>query len=144
MRHGIFGRRLSRDSNARKALLVNLANALFDKGALTTTLAKAKFARPFVEKLVTTAKKNKLHRNRFLASFLEDKAFLKLTREISPGFAKRAGGYTRIVQLSPRKGDNTQLVKIELLPWEETSKGKQAKKLSGQKKNSPPVPEKKK
>ena len=70
MRHGIFGRRLSRDSNARKALLVNLANALFDKGALTTTLAKAKFARPFVEKLVTTAKKNKLHRNRFLASFL--------------------------------------------------------------------------
>lgn len=117
MRHQVFGRRLSRDTNARKALLANLASSLIMKGKVTTTLAKAKFVGPFVEKLVTKIKKNKLHKRRAIATLLTKKAFTKLVQEITPSLIDRAGGYTRIVRLGFRRGDAAEVARIEFVNW---------------------------
>ncbi|MBI2012684.1 50S ribosomal protein L17 [Candidatus Curtissbacteria bacterium] len=116
MRHKVFGRKLGRDINSRKALLSNLAGSLIVNGKITTTVAKVRFARPYIEKLVTQVKKNKLHLNRAIASRLTHQAFLRLTEEISPGFATRSGGYTRIVKLGPRTGDAALMARLEFLP----------------------------
>ena len=118
MRHQVFGKRLSRDIKARKALSNNLANSLIISEAIITTTAKAKFARGYFEKIITMAKKNRLNDNRKLASLLTGDAFGKLTNQIAPGFAKRAGGYTRIVRLSPRRGDLAPMAKLELVEWQ--------------------------
>lgn len=119
MRHGYFGRKLGRDTNARKALASNLASSLLEKGQVKTTLAKAKFARPYVEKLITQAKtRNDLHTSRVIASFLSKQAFEKLKTAIGPGFRERSGGYTRIVKLGKRVGDSAPLARLELLKVE--------------------------
>ena len=120
MRHRVFGRKLSRDINTRKALLANLATSLLEKGKLTTTVTKAKFARPYVEKLITSAKKDRLFANRKLASSLSPAAFKKLVEEIAPGFSERHGGYLRIVKQVSRRGDNAQMARLELLEWDKT------------------------
>ena len=124
MRHAIFGRRLSRDINARKALLANLASDLLEHGEITTTLAKAKFARPYVEKIITTAKQNQLYKSRRLASILSPGAFARLRSEIAAGFGNRPGGYTRIIRLNERRGDNAQMAKIQLVAMEKVEKPK--------------------
>jgi len=134
MRHGVFGKKLTRDINARKALLNNLANSLIENGQINTTVAKAKFAKPFVEKLITYGKKDKLHLDRYMASILTKSAFNKLTTDIAPGFKNRQGGYTRIVKLGIRKGDSSQLAKLELLEWEKIKE----KKIEKKKKNTKP------
>ncbi len=118
MRHSVFGKKLSRDINTRKALLNSLANLLIVHGELTTTLAKAKFARSYIEKLVSTAKKDKLYKNRILASKLSGSAFTKLFNEIGPGFKERKGGYTKITRLAPRKGDAVLMAKLEFVEWD--------------------------
>lgn len=116
MRHQVFGRKLSRDTNARKALLGNLTSSVLKTGQLETTLAKAKFARPYVEKLITYAKrKNDLRTDRYLASLVSKEAFSKLRLSIGPGFKSRTGGYTRIIKLVPRKGDAAPMARLELL-----------------------------
>jgi len=120
VRHRVFGRKLSRDINARKALLANLATSLLEKGKLTTTVAKAKFARPYVEKLITSAKKDRLFANRKLAASLSSVAFKRLVGEIAPGFSERHGGYLRIVKQISRRGDNAQMAKLELSEWDKT------------------------
>lgn len=112
------GFKLNRDKDARKALLVNLASSVLEKGSITTTQTKAKFVKPFVEKLITDAKRNRLAPNRKLASRLRSSAFKKLTAEIAPGFGKRTGGYTRIVKINRRQGDGAFLSKLEILEWE--------------------------
>jgi len=122
VKHLVFGRKLGRDINARKALLANLASSLFINGAIETTLAKAKFVKSYVEKLVTAAQKNRLSSKRALASVLTHQAFLKLIAEIGPGFATRSGGYTRIIKLGARVGDNAPMARLELLEWESHSK----------------------
>ena len=120
MRHRVFGRKLSRDINARKALLSNLATSLIVNGKLTTTVAKAKFAGSYVEKLITSAKGDRLFANRKLASVLSPAAFKKLVGEIAPGFSERHGGYLRIVKQISRRGDNAQMARLELLEWDKT------------------------
>lgn len=131
MRHAVYGRILSRDTKGRKSLLNNLASALFAHGQIMTTLAKAKFAKPYVEKMVSNAKGEKLYLNRKLASNLEGRAFSKLVNEIGPGFEKRQGGYTRIVRLNKRKGDDAQMARLELLEWDKTKvKVSKASKVS--------------
>ena len=120
MRHRVFGRKLSRDINARKALLSNLATSLIVNGKLTTTVAKAKFAGSYVEKLITSAKGDRLFTNRKLASVLSPAAFKKLVGEIAPGFSERHGGYLRIVKQITRRGDNAQMARLELLEWDKT------------------------
>ena len=111
---------MSRDINARKALLSNLATSLIVNGKLTTTVAKAKFAGSYVEKLITSAKGDRLFANRKLASVLSPAAFKKLVGEIAPGFSERHGGYLRIVKQITRRGDNAQMARLELLEWDKT------------------------
>ncbi len=118
MRHAVFGRKLGRDINSRKALLNNLSGALILNGSVTTTLAKTKFVKPYVEKMVTSAKVAKLGSRRVLASSLPKAAFKRLTEEIAPGFQARAGGYTRIIKLATRRGDAAAMARIEFLAWE--------------------------
>ena len=115
MRHAVFGRKLSRDTNARQALLNNLASVLLERGQITTTVAKAKFTRAHVEKLITKAKRNSLVTRRIIASQITGGAFKRLITEVGPGFVNRPGGYTRILRLSSRKGDAVPMAKIELL-----------------------------
>lgn len=115
MRHLAAGRKLSQDTGGRQALLKNIASALFSKGRLETTLAKAKFARPYVEKLITAAKEKKLPENRALASRVPGD-LNKLLSEIGPGMATRSGGYTRIVKMKRRLGDGSPMARLELLP----------------------------
>ena len=130
MRHAVFGRRLSRDTNARRALLNNLTSSLFESGQITTTLAKAKFAKPYVEKLITGARADKLFIRRTLATNLTSRAFKRLFEEIAPGFKSRNGGYARIIKLKMRKGDSAKMAKLELLEWE---KPKTLKKTAAKK-----------
>lgn len=122
MRHSVFGRKLGRDTNARRALLGNLASSLLEKGQLTTTVAKAKFAQSFVEKLITKAKKDSIVARRNVAQKITSGAFKKLITEIGPGFSNRAGGYTRIIRLANRNGDSAPLARIELLKLEKVEK----------------------
>jgi large subunit ribosomal protein L17 len=118
VRHAVFGKKLSRDINMRKALISNLASAVLENGKITTTLAKAKFARPHVEKLITAAKRKRLSTNRILERSISKKAFSKLIGEISHGFIGRNGGYTRIVKLSQRRGDLAPMARFELLSYQ--------------------------
>jgi len=130
VRHRVFGRKLSRDINARKALLSNLATSLIVNGKLVTTVAKAKFAGPYVEKLITSAKGDRLFANRKLASVLSPAAFKKLVLEIAPGFSERHGGYLRIVKQVTRRGDNAQMARLELLEWDKTkAKAREVQKV---------------
>lgn len=129
MRHAYFGRRLSRDTNARKALLNSLASSLFEKGQIKTTLAKAKFARPYVEKLITRSKrKYDLKGKRLLAALVTSQAFTKLNTSIGPGFTSRPGGYTRIIKLNPRAGDAAPMARLELLKIEKQPTVEKTKK----------------
>lgn len=120
MRHGVRGKKLGRDTNARKALLKNLASDLLLHGRVKTTLSKAKFVQGHAEKIITSAKKSKLGYKRVIASSLTNKAFLRLMDEVAPGFEERAGGYTRIIKLSPRVGDNASMARIELVEWDKS------------------------
>lgn len=118
MRHAVFGWRLSRDTNARRALLSSLASSVLEKGQITTTLPKAKFAKSYLEKLITIAKKNRLNNKRLVASDISPGAFKRLNDEIAPGFKARPGGYSRIIKLNKRQGDGAQIARLELLKWE--------------------------
>lgn len=134
MRHRVSGFKLNRDKDARKALLANLASSVLEKGAITTTQTKAKFVKPYVERLITDAKKNRLATTRKLASKLTSPAFKRLTVEIAPGFKQRVGGYTRIIKTTRRQGDGTFLSKLEILEWEKTKTPIKTEKKSAKKK----------
>lgn len=116
MKHLIFGKKLGRDTNARKATLNSLASSVLEKGQIITTLTKAKVARAYVDKIITSAGKNDLQKRRKLASFVTPGAFSRLIGEWGPNFINRPGGYTRIIRLNQRRGDNAQLARLELLP----------------------------
>ena len=119
MRHLNKGRSLSRSTSHRKALLANLAQELFLHKRIQTTLAKAKELRPYAEKLVTTAKKGHLAARRQVREDLSRAAIVKtLFDEIAPIYADRPGGYTRIIKLGQRIGDNAPLAIIELVGFE--------------------------
>ena len=128
MKHNIYGKKLNRDSSHRKALRMNLTREILEHGRIETTEAKAKFVRRNVERMITIAKRGikkaqdtndetvGVHARRIAASRLGNDRDLvqKLFDEIAPRFANREGGYTRIYKLGPRKGDNAELVLIEL------------------------------
>jgi large subunit ribosomal protein L17 len=110
------GQRLGGGASHEKAILSNLATALFEHGAITTTEAKARRLRPVAERLITKAKKGDLHNRRQVMRVVKDKdvAHVLLT-EIGPRYSNRPGGYTRITKLGPRKGDNAPMALIELV-----------------------------
>lgn len=131
MRHQKTGRKLSRRKEHRKAMLSNLAASLIIHGRVKTTDAKAKEVRPFVERLVTFARRGDLHARRIVHSRLRDaSAVKKLFDEIGPQFAGRFGGYTRIVKLGFRPGDNSPVSLIEFVSEDEPKKAPKKKKTS--------------
>lgn len=110
------GARLAGGPSQQKALLRNQATELFRHGRITTTHAKAKFLRPYAEKLITKAKRGDLHNRRLVVAELRDKDVVAhLFDEVAPRFTDRPGGYTRIIKLGPRKGDNAPMALIELV-----------------------------
>ncbi|MBS1735418.1 MAG: 50S ribosomal protein L17 [Bacteroidetes bacterium] len=120
MRHGDKIKNLSRTASHRKALLNNLSCQLIEHKKIVTTLAKAKALRTFVEPLITKAKENTTHRRRLVFSQLQDKVAVKeLFDVISPKIASRPGGYTRVIKLGTRAGDNAELAMIELVDYNE-------------------------
>lgn len=129
MRHRVVGKKLNRDKDHREALLKNLASSLLINGKIETTLAKAKFVKPFVEKLITKAKDNSFNSLRLLRSRLGNEIALeKLFTEIAPTFKERNGGYTRIQRVGKiRKGDNSELATIELISETKTEKAEEEK-----------------
>jgi large subunit ribosomal protein L17 len=110
------GPRLGGNASHQKHLLSNLARDLYRHGRITTTEAKAKALRPYAEKLITKAKKGDLPARRQLLAELHDRDVVAyLIEDVAPRFATRDGGYTRILKLGPRKGDNAPMVLIELV-----------------------------
>ncbi len=117
MKKNVFGRKLKRDKNERKALFKSLMSALVLNERIQTSEAKAKAIRPEIERLVTKAKKGGNAAKLVIEKSLSKAAFDKLVNQIGPRFAKRVGGYTRIIKIGERFGDNSPLVLIE---WTET------------------------
>lgn len=110
------GPRLGGSSSHQQALLANLATSLFTHGRIKTTEPKARALRPYAEKLITQAKKGALHNRREVLKKIRDKDVVhSLFAEIAPHFADRAGGYTRIIKVEPRQGDNAPMAVIELV-----------------------------
>jgi large subunit ribosomal protein L17 len=129
MRHRIAGKKLGRNGSQRSALRLALTRALLEHGRITTTQAKAQFVRGDVERLITLAKRSRangdaqriVHAQRLAASQLNNDREIvnKLFTQIAPRFDNRAGGYTRIIKLGPRKGDAAEMVLLELTEREE-------------------------
>lgn len=116
MRHRKKGRNLSMTASHRRAVMRNLATALFKHGRIETTQAKAKELRPYAERLITLAKRGDLHARRLAARRIQDRAVLgRLFDEIGPRFADRPGGYTRILKTGARRGDAAEMAMIELV-----------------------------
>ena len=110
------GQRFGGDSAHQKAMFGNMVASLIAAEAIVTTEAKAKALRPVAEKLITKARKGGVHRHRQVVSFMGDKDMAhKLFEEIGPRYEGRPGGYTRILKLGPRHGDNAPMARIELV-----------------------------
>ncbi|RMH75124.1 MAG: 50S ribosomal protein L17 [Actinomyces sp.] len=110
------GRRFGGSASHQKAMMANLVASLIAAEGIVTTEAKAKAMRPIAEKMITKAKKGGLHNHRQVVRFLRDREMAsKLFDEIGPRYADRPGGYTRIVKLGPRQGDNAPMARIELV-----------------------------
>ena len=124
MKHNIKNKKLNKTSSHRKAMFMNMSNALIKHEQITTTLAKAKELRRFVEKIVTLGKKGDLLSRRKAASILQDQ---KMSKKVFDVFAERykarAGGYTRIIKLGNRFGDNAPTAVIEFVDRDENAKG---------------------
>ena len=128
MRHRKSVVKLGRTATHRKAMLANLASALFERKHITTTEAKAKATRSFSERLITLAKKETLHARRLALRKLRQKRIVKiLFDDVAPQYADRAGGYTRIVKLGQRPGDGARMAVLELVGYETASKKKKQK-----------------
>ena len=124
MKHNIKNKKLNKTSSHRKAMFMNMSNALIKHEQITTTLAKAKELRRFVEKIVTLGKKGDLLSRRKAVSILQDQ---KMSKKVFDVFAERykarAGGYTRIIKLGNRYGDNASTAVIEFIDRDENAKG---------------------
>lgn len=117
MRHNKKRHKLSRTAAHRKALMANLSKQLIEHERIKTSQAKAKAVKPEVEQLITLAKRGDLHARRQALSSLHNDKFTvhKLFEEVAPRYSERAGGYTRIIKLGPRRSDSTEMVYLELV-----------------------------
>jgi large subunit ribosomal protein L17 len=139
MRHGIAGNKLGRNSGARKATVRDIAKATLVRERICTTQAKAKEARKLVEKLITLGKKGTLSdKRRAFAILCDHKLVSTLFSKTSPRFKSRVGGYTRIIPLGNRRGDNARLVFLELTEKEEIAVSKPKSKAVAKKKEKSP------
>ena len=125
MRHRIAHRKLGRTASHRKAMFANMASSLVEHEQIVTTLPKAKELRPFVEKLVTLAKKGDLNSRRIAIARMRNKEQAKkLFDVIGPRYAERNGGYIRVMKAGFRHGDNAPMAVIEFVDRDESAKGK--------------------
>lgn len=116
MRHRVEGRKFGRETDARRLMICNLVKSMIDHGQITTTLAKAKELRGYVERMVTYGKANTVHARRLAFSVLGDRTLVKkLFDEIAPAFEGRNGGYTRVVKSGFRKGDSAPMAIIQFV-----------------------------
>jgi large subunit ribosomal protein L17 len=116
MRHQKSGKKLKRDISGRRALLRGLVTNVIEEERITTTVPKAKAAKPLVERMITLAKQDSLHARRQAAAFLlKPDAVKKLFEKLGPRFNQRNGGYTRIVKVGWRKGDGAETAMLELV-----------------------------
>jgi len=124
MRHKKAGRKLNRTSSHRLAMFANMSAALIKHEQIITTVPKAKELRPFVERLVTLAKRGDLHARRQAISKIRDKEMAaKLFDVLGPRYANRNGGYTRIMRAGFRHGDNAPIAVIEFVDRDEDARG---------------------
>jgi large subunit ribosomal protein L17 len=133
------GPRLGGSSSHQKAMLANLATSLFEHGRIKTTETKARALRPYAEKLITHAKKGTLHNRREVLKKIRDKDVVHtLFAEIGPFFSDRNGGYTRIIKVEARKGDNAPMAVIELVREKTvTAEANRARRAAASKKAAP-------
>ena len=125
MRHKIAHRKLNRTASHRKAMFANMSSSLVEHEQIVTTLPKAKELRPFVEKLVTLAKKGDLNSRRIAIARMRNKTQAKkLFDVLGPRYADRPGGYIRIMKAGFRYGDNAPMAVIEFVERDESAKGK--------------------
>jgi large subunit ribosomal protein L17 len=118
MRHHRSGKKLGRDASHRKALYANLAGALIQHGRIKTTVAKAKAVRPIAEQMITLGRRGDLHARRQAMAFLRSQEVVhRLFAEVAPRFARREGGYSRIVRIGPRPGDAAEMAFLELVDF---------------------------
>ncbi len=131
MRHRVRGRKLKRTASHRAALMRALATSLLKNKRIKTTLAKAKEARSFVEKIITKAKKGDLHSKRLVMNEIKDKEVVKeLFSDIVNTIGDRPGGYTRVVKLGTRLGDAAQMAILELVDYNEAANRKAEERKS--------------
>ena len=124
MRHGMANKKLNRTSEHRKALLMNMLNSLIKYEQIKTTLPKAKFLKPQADKIITLGKKDSLQTTRLLVSKLQNsQSANKVKKTLSKRYEKRNGGYTRIIKLGNRFGDNAPTAVIEFVDRDENAKG---------------------
>ena len=137
MRHQYAGRKLKRTASHKRAMLANMATSLFEHKRVVTTVAKAKELRPFAEQLITRARNAHrsektgaisgvdVHNRRMVGRFIKNKAVLQeLFDTIAPLVLERNGGYTRIIKLGQRRGDNAETAMIELVDWSNPQDGR--------------------
>src|ERR1700720_379984 len=136
------GPRLGGSSSHQKAILANLATSLFEHGRIKTTEPKARALRPYAEKLITHAKKGTLHNRREVLKKIRDKDVVhSLFAEIGPFFSDRNGGYTRIIKVENRKGDNAPMAVIELVQEKTvTSEADRARRVGASKPTTTAAP----
>ena len=131
MRHGKKNNHLSRKKGHRKSLLSNMACSLIEHKSISTTLAKAKALRVYVEPLLTKSKTDSTHSRRTVFSYLQNKeAVSELFRDVAPKIATRNGGYTRIIRTGYRLGDNAEMCMIELVDFNEVYTKEDTKKTT--------------
>jgi len=133
MRHGKKVNHLSRQAGHRKSMLANMACSLIEHKRINTTVAKAKALKQFVEPLVTKSKEDTTHNRRIVFTYLRNKyAVTELFREVAAKVGDRPGGYTRIIKLGNRLGDNADMAMIELVDFNELYNGgkKEVKKAT--------------
>ena len=124
MKHNIKNKKLNKTTSHRKAMFMNMSNALIKHEQITTTLAKAKELRKFIEKIITLGKKGDLLSRRKSISVLQDKKMSKKVFEVlADRYKTRSGGYTRIIKLGNRFGDNAPTAVIEFVDRDENAKG---------------------
>ena len=132
MRHRVGGRKLQRTSSHRAALFRNMAAALIKHEQITTTTAKAKELRPYVEKLITLAKKGGLSNRRLAhARLLDETQLRKLFDVLAPRYADRAGGYSRVIKAGLRASDASPMAIIELVDRDVSAKGQDSGPVQG-------------
>lgn len=119
MRHSVRGRKLGRTTAHRRAMFRNQLASLVENERIITTLPKAKELRPIFEKCITKGKSGTVHARRQVRRWLVNRIHVKkLFDDIAPRFAERNGGYTRVIKLGPRKGDNAEMAILELVDYE--------------------------